>query len=119
MKKRKDFISWGELKVLKTKKFYKVLLKWYGLNWKTINNISNFLMISPFININLLTNDHHYWLSRYFSINMLYFTKFLKKKIRKNKKFYLKLGLIRGLRLKQCLPIRGQRTHTNANTMLK
>ena len=95
-----------------------VLLEIFGLNWHYVKYILglcglNFNMLIKDIPI-ILLNSINSLLKLNFLILIILFKQF-KNKIR----FKMMLGSYRGLRLKFGLPVRGQRTHSNAKTAKK
>ena len=90
----------------------------YGINEYQSKKICKNIGINPQITINKLKNNHVNRLINYINKNIK-IEQLLKqsKKDRLNELLDIKSN--RGIRLSQGLPVRGQRTHTNAKTVKK
>lgn len=105
-------------KIESQRKFYKILKNFSGLNLSSFFYFFNILGFSQ--------NSFFYNLSKLeiqFFLNNFFFKFFLEDKIKfflKNTlKLYLNLGNYKGKRLRQRLPMRGQRTKSNGKTCKK
>lgn len=90
----------------------------YGINIYQSKKICKNIGINPQITVNKLKNNHVNRLINYINKN-LKIEQFLKKEKKDKISFLLETKNNRGIRLSQGLPVRGQRTHTNAKTSKK
>lgn len=90
----------------------------YGINTYQSRKICKNIGVNPQITVNKLKNNHVNRLINYINKNIK-IEQFLKK-IKKDKiNNLLEIKNIRGIRNSQGLPVRGQRTHSNARTIKK
>lgn len=87
----------------------------YGINIYQSKKICKKIGINPQITVNKLKNNHVNRLINYINKN-LKIEQFLKKDKKDKINNLLEIKNNRGIRLSQGLPVRGQRTHTNAKT---
>lgn len=88
----------------------------YGINKYQSNKICKNIGINPRITINTLKNNQVNRLINYINKNLKIEQKL--KQIKRNEiSNLLTIKTNRGIRLSQGLPVRGQRTHTNAKTV--
>ena len=99
-----------------TKSIEYALTVLYGLNKYQSQKICKNFGINPQITINRIKKKHVNNLINYIN-KKIKVEQFLKIKKTKKIKDLLDIKLIRGLRNNQGLPVRGQRTHTNAKTI--
>lgn len=90
----------------------------YGINKYQSKNICKNIGINPHITINKLKNNHVNRLIQYINKNIK-IEQLLKKEKKDKLNNLLEIKSNRGIRLNQGLPVRGQRTHTNAKTVKK
>ena len=90
----------------------------YGINIYQSKKICKNIGINPQITVNKLKNNHVNRLINYINKN-LKIEQFLKKDKKDKINDLLEIKSNRGIRLSQGLPVRGQRTHTNAKTSKK
>lgn len=88
----------------------------YGINNYQSKKICKVLGINPKINITKIKKNQLNNLLNYLNKNIK-IEYFLKKKKNENFSKLLEIKLVRALRYNQGLPVRGQRTHTNAQTV--
>jgi small subunit ribosomal protein S13 len=105
-------------KIQNTKKITYALIKIYGINIFTSNKICKYVGINPKI-LTIRIKNYHINRLKFFIRKNLVIERFLKKKEINKKKILLKIKNIKGLRQHFGLPIRGQRTHSNAKTSKK
>lgn len=113
--KEKSLIFFNKrLSFLYKNKFYKLLFDFYGISFTRIFQISGRFGCLPFLS----SHFFEYWskIEGFFD-SFFYFGRLLEKDVSRSISEYVKVGSYRGIRLKQNLPVRGQRTHTNARTM--
>ena len=103
-------------KKLTKKAIFFSLTSIFGISLTTSNKICNFLGINPSTKINDLNNTQIKKLLKYIE-NNLTVDNDLKKTLLTNKKNLLDIKKIKSLRILKGLPIRGQRTRTNAKTV--
>jgi small subunit ribosomal protein S13 len=87
----------------------------YGIGLSRSRQICRDLGLAPQLTIGELTENQQYSLAKYIKENFLVegnLEEYLKQKIL----HYTSNGSRRGYRLRNGLPVRGQRTHTNAKT---
>ena len=87
----------------------------YGIGEKRALKIANFLCINPNKRFYKLDNNEIVKLSKYISTNFQV-GGILQKNIKENIKKKIKIKSYQGIRHKNKLPVRGQRTHTNSKT---
>ena len=90
----------------------------YGINEFQSKKICKNIGINPKITLNKLKNNHVNRLIIYINKN-LKVEQILKKKKTERLNELIEIKNIRGIRQSQGLPVRGQRTHTNAKTSKK
>lgn len=90
----------------------------YGINKYQSKKICKNIGINPQITINKLKNNHVNRLIKYINKNIK-IEQLLKKQKKDRLNELLEIKLNRGIRQSQGLPVRGQRTHTNAKTVRK
>jgi small subunit ribosomal protein S13 len=100
-------------------KMKRQLKKIYGLSNFYINKLYNQFGFNQQIFIKDLTSTQKKLLKDWFRTQFLTVNDELKKKIDDTKKKLINLKLYKGFRHKDGLPVRGQRTHTNAKTQKK
>ena len=87
----------------------------YGIGRKSANDILKAANINPDTRVKDLTEDEVTKLRDYIDAN--YTTEGdLRREVRQNIARLMEIGCYRGLRHRKGLPVRGQRTHTNART---
>lgn len=91
----------------------------FGIGQSNSNLICKNLGFSKNLKIKDLTKEQIYKLTQFFESFNLVVLGDLKKIKSLNKTRLFSIKSYRGLRLRQGLPVRGQRTHTNANTSKK
>jgi small subunit ribosomal protein S13 len=91
------------------------LISIYGLNLHSVKKIINNLCINENLRFGLLNTNHIRRISKYILSNFQV-GGLLKKHNQDNIKKKIKLRIYQGIRHKLNLPVRGQRTHTNAQT---
>jgi small subunit ribosomal protein S13 len=102
--------------ILPKNKFLTGLKKVYGLNNSTILKICKSLGFNSTIFFNKLSQKHINLILQWISKNNIILNDDLKKNIEDNKNSLINIKLYRGIRHKEGLPTRGQRTHTNSKT---
>ena len=90
----------------------------YGINKYQSINICKNIGINPHITIDKLKSNHVNRLIQYINKNIKV-EQLLKKEKKDRLNNLLEIKSNRGIRLNQGLPVRGQRTHTNAKTAKK
>ena len=90
----------------------------YGINRYQSKKICKNIGINPQITINKLKNNHVNRLIKYINKNIK-IEQLLKKEKKDRLNELLEIKINRGIRQSQGLPVRGQRTHTNAKTVRK
>lgn len=90
----------------------------YGINKYKSKTICQNVGINPHINVGLLKSNHVNRLIKYINKNIKV-EQVLKKQKKDRLNKLLEIKSNRGIRLNQGLPVRGQRTHTNAKTVRK
>ena len=90
----------------------------YGINKYQSKKICKNIGINPHITINKLKSNHVNRLIKYINKNIKV-EQLLKKEKKDKLNELLEIKSNRGIRLNQGLPVRGQRTHTNAKTVKK
>jgi small subunit ribosomal protein S13 len=90
----------------------------YGINRYQSKKICKNIGINPQITINKLKNNHVNRLIKYINKNIK-IEQLLKKEKKDRLNELLEIKTNRGIRQSQGLPVRGQRTHTNAKTVRK
>jgi small subunit ribosomal protein S13 len=106
------------IKLPQNKKIRYALTSLYGIGLTTASQICDQLSFPTNITINDLTETQKLALSRLIKQNYK-IESTLRKEVRKNIEKYVKNESIRGFRHRHGLPVRGQRTHTNAKTQRK
>jgi small subunit ribosomal protein S13 len=96
-------------------KLYNCLKTVYGLNKFRILNICLIVGCKPFINIDRISFLKLRLMEKII-FNLLAVDRYLTKERKTVLDILVKTGFYRGIRLKQGLPVRGQRTHSNART---
>lgn len=111
----------GGSKVFYDRNIYKSFINIYGLNRNSIDYISAHLGIPShldFEQFNYFGNfQHKTELYKFFLVSEQNLESLLKRKQFKAIESLIKMNCYRGLRHKLGFPVRGQRTHTNANTI--
>ncbi len=87
----------------------------YGIGRATAEKIVKDLNIDPSRRVNSLTDDEILALREYIDAKLTVEGD-LRREVQMNIKRLMDLGCYRGLRHRRGLPVRGQRTHTNART---
>jgi small subunit ribosomal protein S13 len=87
----------------------------HGIGLHTANKIIEALKIEPSRRVNQLTDDEVLAIREYIDANLTVEGD-LRREVQMNIKRLMDLGCYRGLRHRKNLPVRGQRTHTNART---
>jgi small subunit ribosomal protein S13 len=105
-------------KLINSKKIIYSLINLYGINIFQSKKICKYVGINQNIKTINLKIYHTNRLKNYIKKNII-IEHFLKEKEKKNKNFLLEIKNIRGIRQHFGLPIRGQRTHSNAKTSKK
>jgi len=101
---------------LKNKKLVYALPKLYGIGLKTSQQICFELALTPNLRVKDLTENQEFKLSK--KIKEEYRLEGnLREDIQKNIQHYISVNSVRGYRHRNSLPVRGQRTHTNARTV--
>jgi small subunit ribosomal protein S13 len=101
---------------LKDKKISYALPKLYGIGIKSSKRICSELGFTSNLCIKDLTENQEFKLAK--KIKDEYRLEgSLREDIQKNIQHYIALGNVRGFRHRNLLPVRGQRTHTNARTV--
>jgi small subunit ribosomal protein S13 len=90
----------------------------YGISFHQSLRICKNIGINPHITINKLKSNHVNRLIQYINKNIKV-EQLLKKEKKDRLNELLDIKSNRGIRLNQGLPVRGQRTHTNAKTVRK
>ena len=90
----------------------------YGIGKNLSNHICSQMGFSDNIRINQLTNKQIEKLATFISQHFLIGSE-LKQQKRKNKNRLIQIASYRGFRHSEGLPLRGQRTHSNAKTSRK
>lgn len=90
----------------------------YGINRYQSKQICKQIGINPQSKMSLIRKSHINLLTKYISRNIK-IEQFLKRSKRKKLKKLLRIKLNRALRFRRGLPVRGQRTRTNAKTIKK
>lgn len=102
----------------KEKKVVYALIKLYGINIFQSKKICKYIGINPKIKTIKLKNYHTNRLKNYIKKN--YIIEHFLKEYKKDKiKNLIEIKNIRGIRQHFGLPVRGQRTHSNAKTIKK
>ena len=87
----------------------------YGIGLTTSKKILAETGVNPDTRVNDLTEDELYKLRDYIQANLTTEGD-LHREVSQNIKRLMEIGCYRGLRHRRGLPVRGQRTHTNART---
>jgi small subunit ribosomal protein S13 len=87
----------------------------YGIGLTTATRILNETGVSPDTRVKDLTEEETVRLREYIDKN-LKIEGDLRREVSQNVKRLMEIGSYRGLRHRKGLPVRGQRTHTNART---
>ena len=90
----------------------------YGVNVSQSQKICKNIGINPQITVNKLKKNHLNKIINYLNKNIK-IEHFLKKEKKNDINQLLNIKINRGIRYSQGLPVRGQRTHTNAKTIRK
>lgn len=94
------------------------LMHLYGINRYQSNKICANIGVNPLTTINKLKTNHVNRLTNYIKKNIK-IEQHLKQLKKNEQKKLLEIKTIRGIRKSLGLPVRGQRTHTNAKTCKK
>ena len=105
-------------KLSSEKKLISALTEVYGLGWKTSIKICKILSLPLKIKTQNLTKTQIFKVTNYIKKNCLVEV-LLKNKLKTDLQKHLTNGSIKGFRHKHGLPVRGQRTHSNAKTKKK
>lgn len=105
-------------KLIDSKKVRYALTTIFGIGFSNANKICNFLNIPQTVKVSELTEFQKQTLSNYLKQNFLVETK-LKQKIHENIETFITINSVKGFRHRSKLPVRGQRTHSNAKTCKK
>ena len=104
------------INLLKNKKIAYALPKLYGIGLKSAKQICFELGFTSNLQIKNLTENQEFKLAK--KIKEEYRLEGnLKEDIQKNIQNYIAVGCVRGFRHRNLLPVRGQRTRTNARTV--
>ena len=96
------------------------LTKIYGIGSKQALKIANFLCLNPKQRFSKLSADNISMISRHISAKYVNnIAGNLQKSLKQNIQRKIKIRSYQGIRHKNKLPVRGQRTHTNARTQRK
>ena len=106
-------------KLNKNKSIKRALIGIYGLNNFKCDILTKKLGFSDNLKIKNITNDQSQKLTYLINLNKNELSVNLRKQNYAIFKNLLAVKTIRGLRLNKGLPVRGQRTHTNAKTARK
>lgn len=106
------------IKIPLNKKIRIALTTLYGIGFTTASNICNDLGISPNCKTKDLSEKQKAKIIKTLR-NSIKMEENLRKEIQSNIQHYVDNGSIRGFRHRHGLPVRGQRTHTNAKTQKK
>lgn len=87
----------------------------YGIGKKRALDITKMLGINPNIRFGKITKTQLSKITKYISKEYIVGS-FLRQEVTENIKKYIKIRHYKGLRHRMKLPVRGQRTHTNAQT---
>ncbi|MDE0268738.1 MAG: 30S ribosomal protein S13 [Acidimicrobiaceae bacterium] len=87
----------------------------YGIGRSTARKVCEEIEISPNTRVHSLTDDEIARLRRYINVN-LQVEGDLRRDVAQDVKRKMEIGCYQGLRHRRGLPVRGQRTHTNART---
>lgn len=97
------------------KKIQYALPELYGIGVKTAKNICKELGLAPELRVEDLTEQQQFEISK--KVKEEYNVEnSLREEIKGNIQRYITNGSVRGFRHKNRLPVRGQRTHSNART---
>ena len=105
-------------KISDKKKIRYALTSLYGIGFKQADKICNHLNLPINITLENISEDDQLNISKYIKQNFTVESQ-LKKSIKNNIDRYISNKSIRGFRHRNKLPVRGQRTHTNAKTCRK
>lgn len=105
-------------KLIDSKKILYSLIKIYGINIFQSKRICKYVGINPKIKTDNLKIFYINRLQNFIKENIIV-EYFLKKKKKEKINLLLKCKIIRGIRQYYGLPVRGQRTHSNAKTSKK
>lgn len=105
-------------KISEKKKIRYALTGLYGIGIKRANSICNTLNLPLNLTVNDLTEAQKLKISKFIKQNLKIESQ-LNKQIKDNINKYITNKSIRGFRHRNKLPVRGQRTHTNAKTCKK
>ena len=106
------------VKLLEKKKIVYALPQIYGIGISLSKKICQELNFAPELTTQHLTGAQEFAIAKKIKEEFRV-EENLKEIIRSNLKRYLSSGSVRGYRHKNKLPVRGQRTHTNAKTAAK
>lgn len=105
-------------KITDEKKIRYALTTLYGIGYKQASKICDTLSIPLNAKLSDLNEVQKLEISQYIKQNLIIEDK-LKKLIKNNIEKYISNSSVRGFRHRNNLPVRGQRTHTNAKTQRK
>jgi len=117
----KFFIN-GKMVLKISQPFFRILKNFYwGLNNTRIFRVLVVIGCVPFISFGFLSKKHNLLKNKLFLLQNIIkkffvFDRILKRNYQMRTDFLYRSGNYRGLRMKSGLPVRGQRTHTNAST---
>jgi small subunit ribosomal protein S13 len=102
--------------ILPKKQVFLTLNAVYGVNNTTSNKICSFIGVHPRMETENIETTHYSYLNEFFNDNQHRFESNLRKLDGINIQRLINTGTYRGKRHQVCLPVRGQRTHTNRKT---
>lgn len=105
-------------KLSDSKKVRYALTNIFGIGLTSANKICNLLNIPQTVKVSELTEIQKLSLSTYIKQHFLVESK-LKQKIHENIETLIQINSVKGFRHRSKLPVRGQRTHSNAKTCKK
>ena len=108
-----------EINLSEQKPVFFALMDVYGINKKTSNRICKFLGFSRNLKVVNLEKDQYTELLNYINDLNLTIGSDLRKIRMEDKNRHISIKSYKGLRKIKGLPVRGQRTHTNAKTARK
>lgn len=111
----------GGKKIFYKKNLYLTLIQIYGINKNLINLISNYCGILSRTDFKFFSKYGNFQYKKklrdFFIYNQKSLESFLRRDIHNNIADLVKIDSYRGMRHKLGLPVRGQRTHSNASTI--
>lgn len=105
-------------KLIDSKKVRYGLTQIFGIGYSNANKLCNFLSIPQTLTIGELTELQKLNISAYIKQNFMVEAKLIQK-IQDNIDTMIAMNSVRGFRHRSKLPVRGQRTHSNARTCKK